>query len=74
MIGRIKRTVSEKTGRFAARAAVMAMGARSRKGMELVQVGILIAIAVIVGLIFKTQITSFVNETFTSLTNANFTS
>jgi hypothetical protein len=40
---------------------------RSRKGMELVQVGILIAIAIAVGIIFKTQIQSFVNNTFSGL-------
>lgn len=37
------------------------------EGMELVQVGILIAIAIILGLIFKTELTSFVNKTFDSL-------
>ncbi len=74
MIMRAKNAIAQKTGRLAAKAATLVLGARSRKGMELVQVGILIAIAVIVGLIFKTQITSFVNDTFTSLTNANFTS
>lgn len=40
---------------------------RSKKGMELVQVGILIAIAIAVGIIFKTQIQSFVNDTFSGL-------
>lgn len=40
---------------------------RSKKGMELVQVGILIAIAIAVGIIFKTQIQSFVNDTFAGL-------
>lgn len=37
------------------------------EGMELVQVGILIAIAIILGLIFKTELTSFINRTFDSL-------
>lgn len=41
--------------------------ARSRKGMELVQVGILIAIAIAVGIIFKTEVQSFVNSTFEGL-------
>lgn len=40
---------------------------RSKKGMELVQVAILVAIAVALGLIFKTQITEFVNRTFEGL-------
>ncbi len=44
---------------------------RSRKGMELVQVAILVAIAVGLGLIFKTQITDFVNRTFEGLNNFN---
>lgn len=38
-----------------------------KKGMELVQVGILIGIAVVIGLIFKSEITSFVNQTFDTL-------
>jgi hypothetical protein len=40
-------------------------------GMEMVQVAILVAIAIILGLIFKTEITSFINKTFQSL-NADF--
>ena len=44
----------------------------SRKGMELVQVGILIAIAVGLGLVFKSQIGSFVNNTFGELMGADF--
>lgn len=42
---------------------------RSKSGMELVQVAILVAIAVALGLIFKTQITDFVNRTFEGLNN-----
>ena len=42
---------------------------RERSGMELVQVAILVAIAVALGLIFRTQITDFVNRTFESLNN-----
>jgi len=42
---------------------------RSKKGMELVQVAILVAIAVALGLIFKTEITDFVNKTFEGLNN-----
>ena len=45
---------------------------RSKKGMEMVQVSILVAIAVALGLIFKTQITDFVNDTFGSLSSAKF--
>lgn len=40
---------------------------RNKKGMELVQVAILIALAVALGLIFKTEITEFVNNTFDGL-------
>ncbi len=45
---------------------------KSRSGMELVQVAILIAIAVTLGLIFKTQITEFVNGVFKSLNGSKF--
>ncbi len=44
---------------------------RSKKGMELVQVAILVAIAVALGLIFKTRITDFVNATFDGLKKFN---
>ena len=44
---------------------------RSKKGMELVQVAILVAIAVALGLIFKTEITYFVNKTFEGLSDFN---
>ena len=44
----------------------------NRRGMEMIQVAILIAIAVTLGLIFKTQITDFVEDTFGSLSNAKF--
>ena len=44
---------------------------RSKRGMELVQVAILVALAVALGLIFKTEITDFVNKTFEGL-NSNF--
>ncbi len=43
-----------------------------KKGMEMVQVAILVAIAVALGLIFKAQITTFVNHTFSSLNGAKF--
>ncbi len=42
------------------------------RGMELVQVAILIAIAVVIGLIFNKQITAFVNKVFKDLINARF--
>ena len=35
--------------------------------MEMVQVAILIALAVALGLIFKSEITSFINKTFNTL-------
>lgn len=44
----------------------------SKRGMEMVQVALLIAIAIGVGLIFKAQITLFVNDTFSSLMNSGF--
>lgn len=43
-----------------------------KRGMEMVQVAILVAIAVTLGLIFKSQITGFVNNTFSSLNGAKF--
>ncbi|MDO4481713.1 MAG: Flp1 family type IVb pilin, partial [Bacillota bacterium] len=42
------------------------------RGMELVQVGLLIAIAIALGLIFKTQITGFVNDVFGGLKASSF--
>ncbi len=39
----------------------------NKKGMELVQVGILIAIAIVVGLIFRSEIMSFVQDVFSDL-------
>jgi hypothetical protein len=44
----------------------------NKKGMELVQVGILIGIAVFLGLIFKKQIGDFINVIFNSLMGAGF--
>ena len=46
--------------------------ANPKSGMELVQVAILIAIAVVVGLIFRTQIMRFVNGVFGDLMDAGF--
>ena len=43
-----------------------------KSGMELVQVAILIAIAVTVGLVFKTQISNFVDGVFKNLLDAKF--
>lgn len=45
---------------------------RDNRGMELVQVGLLIAIAIALGLIFKTQITTFVNDVFAGLKASSF--
>ncbi len=39
----------------------------NKSGMELVQVAILIALAVALGVIFRTEITKFVNNTFRAL-------
>ncbi len=44
----------------------------NKKGMEMVQVAILVAIAVTLGLIFKSQITEFVNQTFGALNSSKF--
>ncbi len=44
----------------------------NKQGMEMVQVAILVAIAVTLGLIFKSEITGFVNETFGSLSSSRF--
>jgi Flp pilus assembly pilin Flp len=41
-------------------------------GMELVQVAILVAIAIVIGLIFRTQIQSFVEGIFDSLSSGSF--
>lgn len=49
---------------------VRALG--NKKGMEMVQVAILVAIAVALGIIFKTSITEFVNRIFGNLNAANF--
>ena len=40
---------------------------KNKKGMEMVQVAILIALAVALGIIFRSEITQFVNNTFSSL-------
>ena len=45
---------------------------KKKEGMELVQVAVLVAIAIVVGLIFKSQIMGFVNDVFNALTGANF--
>ena len=42
---------------------------KEQSGMEMVQVAILVAIAIVLGLIFKTEITAFVNRTFEALNN-----
>lgn len=44
----------------------------NKKGMELVQVAILIAIAIGLGLIFKERIGDFVTMTFDNLMNSGF--
>ncbi|WP_312650360.1 Flp1 family type IVb pilin [Aminipila sp.] len=50
----------------------MKLNLNNKKGMEMVQVGILIAIAIGIGLIFKSQITDFINGTFSNLMNSGF--
>jgi len=44
----------------------------NKKGMEMVQVAILVAIAVGLGLVFKEKIGEFINMTFDSLMNSGF--
>ena len=48
------------------------LGMGNKRGMEMVQVAILVAIAVALGLVFKSQIGSFVDNTFQSLSKAKF--
>ena len=45
---------------------------KAQEGMELVQVAILIAIAIFLGLIFKDKIGKFVNNVFGDLLKAGF--
>ena len=45
---------------------------RNKKGMEMVQVAILVAIAVAAGIIFKSSVVDFVNRIFGNLDAANF--
>ena len=45
---------------------------RNKSGMEMVQVAILVAIAVAIGIIFKSSVTDFVNKIFSNLNAANF--
>ena len=45
---------------------------KTSPGLEMVEVAILIAIVVALGLIFKAQLTAFVNKVFGNLINANF--
>lgn len=44
----------------------------NKKGMEMVQVAILVAIAVGLGLLFKDQIGDFIIQTFENLNDSNF--
>jgi hypothetical protein len=44
----------------------------NKKGMEMVQVAILVAIAIGLGLLFKEQIGDFIKNTFESLNGNNF--
>jgi len=45
---------------------------RPRGGMELVQVAIIIAIAIIIGLIFRSRIEEFVENVFANLSAGKF--
>lgn len=61
-----------KKWRSAGRNTVRCFPGNNKKGMEMVQVAILVAIAVGLGLIFKDRITDFVNQTFDGLTASGF--
>lgn len=50
----------------------MAVLIGNKRGMEMVQVAILVAIAVAVGIIFKSSVVDFVNRIFGNLDAANF--
>lgn len=50
----------------------ISMSLGNKRGMEMVQVAILVAIAVAVGIIFKGSIVDFVNRIFNALDAANF--
>ncbi len=45
---------------------------QDNKGMEMIQVAILIGIAVAIGIVFNDKIITFVNDIFSGLDNANF--
>ena len=45
---------------------------KSKAGKELIQLAILKAISIALGIIFKTEITSFVNKTFKALNASKF--
>lgn len=50
----------------------LAVALGNKRGMEMVQVAILIAIAVAAGIIFKSSVVDFVNRIFGNLDAANF--
>ncbi|QOX62922.1 hypothetical protein FRZ06_05990 [Anoxybacterium hadale] len=52
----------------------MKLISNSKKGMEMVQVAILVAIAIGFGLVFKDKIGEFITKTFESLSNSGFIS
>lgn len=45
---------------------------KSKQGMEMVQVAILVAIAIAIGLLFKDKIMDFVNDAFSKLDSSGF--
>jgi hypothetical protein len=52
--------------------AVVSRFSAKREGMELVQVAILVAIAILIGLVFRTQIKAFVDDVFKNLSAGKF--
>jgi hypothetical protein len=55
-----------------AHVAVISRLRTRREGMELVQVAILVAIAILIGIIFRTQIKTFVDDVFKNLSVGKF--
>ncbi len=48
------------------------MNFKSKKGMEMVQVALLIALAVAIGLVFRERIMDFIDGTFDTLEGSGF--
>jgi hypothetical protein len=72
VLGRIrKEKIMKKFVRRIHLAALSRLRTR-REGMELVQVAILVAIAILIGIVFRAQIKGFVDDVFQGLTVGKF--